>query len=163
MHSGDVQKLLDASSQTIQQTADYDVKIKACDNAINALQKFLYEHKEGEWSDIAQNNLTAWKSRRSTFQQEITSLSQELSNQLMQKAISESDKRHFLSNVESIRLENRSQSKEGYTIQVKDAYAVRMRGALIGRDIYKMTVYVSGRIDMSLKKVFIDDNASIEE
>jgi hypothetical protein len=81
----------------------------------------------------------------------------------MQKAISESDKRHFLSNVESIRLENRSQSKEGYTIQVKDAYAVRMRGALIGRDIYKMTVYVSGRIDMSLKKVFIDDNASIEE
>jgi len=159
----EVQKLLDMSDKVIQQTADYDIKIQACDNAINVIQKFLGKYKEGEWSDVAHNNLSAWESRRSVFLQEKTSLFQELFDQLLQKAMTESNKRHILTNVESIRLENRSQSKEGYTIEVKDIYAVRLKGAIIGRDIFKLLVEVSGRIDMSLKKVFVNNNASIEE
>jgi PBP1b-binding outer membrane lipoprotein LpoB len=159
----EVQKLLSASEQTIQQTADYDIRIKSCDDAMGALQAFLNKHKEGEWTNVAKNSLAAWESKKSAFQQELNSLSEELFSQLKKRAIEESKKVHSFSNIENINLENRAKSKDGYLLLVTDTYSVRMRGAIVGTSIFKLVVKVSGRIAMDSKQVFVDERATVEE
>jgi hypothetical protein len=75
---GEVQKLQDASNQTILQTRDYDIKINVCENTIDTLQKILDKHRENDWSNVAIYNLKAWESRKAAFLQEITSLHNKL-------------------------------------------------------------------------------------
>ena len=159
----EVQQILNTSEKTIQQSFDYEIRIKACDDAIASLNKFIQKHKEGEWSNVAKNSLNAWESQRTSFQQELTDLSNELYAQLKDKAIEESKRVHSFSNIENIALENRNQSKIGSFVKVTDVYSVRMRGAIIGNNIFKLLVTVSGRIGMESKKVFVDEKAVVEE
>jgi len=159
----EVQKLQDAAEQVLQRSPDYDVRIKSCDDAISALQRFLDKHKEGEWTDVARNALASWQARKSNFEREINSLMEQLSSQLRERAIEEAKKVHPASNIENLNLENRARRKEGYNILLNDTYSIRMRGAILGTHIFKLTVRVSGSIAMDSKKIFVDENARVEE
>ena len=94
-----VQKIQDANEQIIQRTADYDIKMKACDDSINSLQDFLEKHKEGEWSKLAKNSLQSWESRKTTFKREINSLTDRLFPLLQKRAVQESQKIHRASKI----------------------------------------------------------------
>ena len=159
----EVQTILNATDQTIQQTSDYDIKIKTCDDAINALNKFVTMHKEGEWVNIAKNSLAAWESKKSSFQQELESLYGNLSMKLRQKAIDGSKNIHPLSNIEIINRDNMSTIKDGYNIRVTENYSVRMRGSMLGASIFKLNVRTSGRIAMDTKVVLADDGVTVQE
>ena len=159
----EVEEVLSATEQSIQQTSDYDVRIKACDDAITSLQAFLGKHKDGEWADVATSALSAWQSKKSAFQQELNSLFDELSSKLRDKSIEECKKVHPVSNIENIILTSSQKSKDGYNLTVNEAYSVRMRGALLGTSIFKLMVHTSGHIAMDSKKISVDDQAPVEE
>jgi len=157
-----IQKLQDANEQVIQRTADYDIKIKACDDSIKSIQGFLEKHKEGEWSKVAKNALQSWESRKAVYNREINSLTEQLFPLLQKRAVEESTKAHRASKLETMNLVTRDKSKEGNNINVKDTYSVRMRGTLAGVHIFKLTVKVTGHIAMDSKSVFVD-SALVEE
>lgn len=159
----EVQKLQDAAEQVIQRSPDYDTRIKSCEDAINALQTFLNTHKEGDWTNIAKNALSSWQARKASLAQELSSLSEQLYSRLKTRAIEESKKIHSASNIETIELGNRVKTKEGDAIKVIDTYSVRMRGAILGTHVFKLTVHVSGGIAMNTKSVFVNENANVEE
>lgn len=159
----DVQKLQDAAEQVIQRSPDYDTRIRACDNAIGAIERFLQEHKEGEWSNIAQNALSSWQSRKTSLEQELTALSELLYSKLQDRAVSECKKIHPASNIEEVKLDNRATTKDGNNVRVSDTYSVRMRGAVLGTHIFKLTVRVSGWIAMDSNRVFVDETAIVDE
>jgi hypothetical protein len=158
-----MQKVLDASERTIAQTYDYQIRIKTCQDAIGVLNAFLQKHHNGDLPTAARDALAAWESKKAALEQQFNQLSGELSDQLRQKAIDESNEAHPLSGVENIVLQNRATSKTGYTIFVTDTYSVRMKGAMIGYHIFKLLVTVSGYMRMDSNTVFVDKNASVEE
>jgi len=159
----EVQKLQDAAEQVFQRTVDYDVKIKACDDAINVLQTFLTKHKEGEWSNIAKSALDSWQSRKSAVQQESGTLMESLYSQLKQRAIDETQKAHPASRIENIVLANRVSNKEGSKMAINDIYHVRMKGTILGTHIFKLTVRVSGHVVMDSKAIIVDEKVIVEE
>ena len=158
-----VQKLISATEQTYKQTADYDIRIKCCDDVIVALQSFLANHRDGEWANVATNSLAAWQSKKLALQEELKFLVSEMTKQLATKAIEMGRKQHNMSNVEKIELLNHVASKSNLNINVKEDYAVRMRGALFGTSIFKLVVHTSGHIAMDTKAIVVDDSAPVEE
>ncbi len=68
-----------------------------------------------------------------------------------------------MSNIEEVHLDKRDKRTVGANILVTDVYAVRMRGAILGSHIFKLKITVSGGINPSTKRVFVDDNAAVEE
>ncbi|MGB8298561.1 MAG: hypothetical protein WCG85_24310 [Polyangia bacterium] len=157
-----VQRIQEASELTIERTSDYDVKIKACDDAINALQSFVSKYKEGEWSNTARTSLDSWQSKRSSLQHEITSLSDNLYHLMADRATGLADSHHPLSKIEKIQLADRQTKKEADKIIVNDSYSVKMRGAIIGKEVFNFSVKVIGHVSTNSKSVSID-NAVIEE
>jgi hypothetical protein len=158
-----VQKLQDAAEQVMEHSFDYDVKIKSCDDVISALKSYLQKHSDTEWGKTAQTTLMSWQSRRDALQQELTSLNEKLSKMLAERAVYEAKMKHAFCNIEGIKLEKHDTRKDGVYILVKDNYFVRMKGALLGLDIFKLNVNVSGRISMDTKDVTVDENAIVEE
>jgi len=157
-----VQKIQDASELTIQRTSDYDIKAKACDDAINALQTFLAKHADGEWANTAKTALDSWQSRKSSLHQEFTSLSEKLYQLMSVDAALAASKHHLGSKIEKIQLSDRKSSIEGQKIVVNDVYLVKMRGQIIGRNVFNFMVKVSGHISTDTKTVAVD-NSAIEE
>jgi hypothetical protein len=79
------------------------------------------------------------------------------------KAVKLAILQHPLSDIENIVLSSRDKIKNGNNIIVKDVYDVRMRGKLIGTNIFKLKVYVSGNIAMDDKVIQVLDGAYVEE
>ena len=157
-----VQKIQEASELTIERTSDFDVKIKACDDAINALQSFVTKHQEGEWTNTAKTALDSWQSKKSSLQHEITSLSDKLYQLMNDRANQLADSHHPLSKIEKIQLADRQTKKEADKIIVNDSYLVKMRGAIIGKEVFNFAVKVTGHVSTNSKSVSVD-NAVIEE
>ena len=157
-----VQKIQDTSELTIQRTADYNIKAKACDDAINALQSFLAKHTDGEWANTARTALDSWHSRKSSLQQEFTSLSQKLYQLMSTQAVQLADKHHPASKIEKIELSDRKSTIDGPKIVVNDVYSVKMRGQIIGMHVFNFKVNVSGHISTDTKNVAVE-NSSIDE
>ena len=157
-----VQKIQDASELTIQRTSDYDIKGKACDDAISSLQAFLSKHSDGDLANAARTALASWQSRKASFQNEINALSKQLVQLMINRATELADQHHPLSKIEKIDLANRQTNKDGSTITVNDSYALKMRGKIIGRQVFNFTVKVSGHISTD-KKVVAVDKSSLEE
>ncbi|MBI1804759.1 MAG: hypothetical protein HY033_13545 [Ignavibacteriae bacterium] len=159
----EVQKLQDAAEQVMQHSTDYVVWMKSCDDMINSLQTYLTKHSEGEWNTSAKTALMSWQSRKSTLEQELSTLGNKLFGMMKDRAMHEAKSRHGLSNIEEVRLDSRDKKTVGANIQVTDVYAIRMRGALLGTSIFKLKVTVSGNIDPEIKRVFVNENATVEE
>lgn len=157
-----VQKIQEASELTIERTSDFDVKTKACDDVINALQMFLSKHSEGEWTNTAKTALASWQSKKASLQQEITSLSEKLYRLMNDRATELATKHHPVSKIEKLQLADRQTNKEADKIVVNDSYSVKMRGAILGKEVFNFSVKVSGHISTNSKSVAID-NAVIEE
>jgi PBP1b-binding outer membrane lipoprotein LpoB len=157
-----VQKIQEASELTIARTSDFDVKIKACDDAINALQTFVAKHQEGEWTNTAKTALDSWQSKKSSLQQEVTSLSEELYRLMNDRATELASSHHPVSKIEKIQLADRQTKKEADQIVVSDSYTVKMRGAILGKEVFNFSVKVLGHISTNSKSVAID-NAVIDE
>lgn len=158
-----VQKLQDAAEQIMQHSTDYAVRMKSCDDIINSLQTYISKHPEGEWTTSAKTALMSWESRKATLEQELSSLSNKLYGLLKERAIQEAKKVHSMSNIEEVRLDSRDNKAVGANIQVTDVYAIRMRGAIFGSQIFKLKVTVSGSIVPETKGVFVDKSATVEE
>lgn len=159
----DVQKLQDASEQVMQHSTDYDVRLKACNDMTNSLQAFLTKHPEGEWSNIARTALLSWESRRDALVEEKAALLNQLNAKLQAKAEEEAHKVHSMCNIERMTVYSHDETKEGSQIVVKTTYAVRMRGAILGMDIFKINVTVSGRIATDTKEVSVDQRVTVVE
>jgi PBP1b-binding outer membrane lipoprotein LpoB len=157
-----VQKIQEASELTIQRTSDFDVKITACDDAINALQSFVTKYQQGEWTNTAKTALESWQSKKSSLQHEITSLSNKLYQLMNDRANQLADSHHPASRIEKILLADRQTKKEADKIIVNDSYLVKMRGAIIGREVFNFGVKVTGHVSTNSKSVEVD-NAVIEE
>ena len=157
-----VQKIQEASELTIERTSDFDVKTKACDDAINALQTFVTKHQEGEWSNTAKTALESWQSKKSSLQQEVTSLSEKLYRLMTERAAELASNHHPVSKIEKMQLADRQTRKEADKIVVSDSYTVKMRGAILGKEVFNFSVKVLGHISTDSKSVTID-NAVIDE
>jgi len=159
----EVQKIQTAAEQVVSTSADYDVRINECDNVIRALEGFLNKHKEGEWAATARADLGSWQSRKAVLQNEINSLSAELSARLRLKAAEESTRKHPFSSLELIYREDQTRIKQGSNLLVKETYSVRLLTGLFGLRVLKLTTTVSGGIAMDSKKVFVDDGVQIQQ
>ena len=157
-----VQKIQDTSELTIQRTADYSIKAKACDDAINALQSFLAKHTEGEWANTARTAIDSWRSRKSSLQQEFASLSQKLFQLTHDQAVQLAVKHHPASKIEKIELSDWKSTTDGLKIVVNDVYSVKMRGQIVGIHVFNFKVNVSGHISTDTKEVAVD-NSAIDE
>ena len=158
-----IQKLQDAAEQVMQHSTDYVVRTKSCNDIINSLQTYISKHPEGDWTASAKTALMSWESRKTTLEQELSSLSNRLYGQMKDRAIVEAQRVHGMSNVEEVRLDKRDKKAIGANIQVTDVYAIRMRGAILRSSIFKLKITVSGGIDPATKRVFVDDNVVVEE
>jgi hypothetical protein len=158
-----VQKLLAASENILENSYDYDILIKTCDDAINILEKYLEAHKEGNWSEVAKNSLLSWKSRKISFEQELNYLLEQLHDQLKTRAEKEAKKKHPISKIESINLDDRIKTKVGNSIQVMDTYSIRMVGAILGKNIFKLSINVSGSLAMDTQTITVDEKVIIDE
>ncbi len=153
----------EASEQVLRTTADYDVRNQACENAIVSLQAFLTKYPAAEEASLVHTSLDAWKSRKSTLANELASLMNEFDSLSKEAATSAAFKQHALSNIEKIELENREKRTEGSGMFVRDVYAVRMRGKILGTSIFKLKITVEGTISMDTKKVTVNDKPLVEE
>ena len=79
------------------------------------------------------------------------------------KVIREAQKVHSFCNVERIDQQSRNERKEGSRIVVDASYAVRMKGATLGMDIFKLDVRVSGYVATDTKLVSVDQRATVVE
>ena len=156
-------KLISATEQTYQQTPDYEIRMKCCDDVMTALQSFLASHKDGEWANVARNSLAAWQSKKLALQEELKSLMSEMTKQLTTKAIAMARRQHDMSDFEKVDLLNHIASKSNLNINVKEDYEIRMHGALFTSNIFKLVVHTSGHIAMNSKTIIVDDSASVEE
>jgi hypothetical protein len=157
-----VQKLQDESEKSIQRTTDYDLKVKSCDDAINALQGFLQKYKEGEWNNVAKTALFSWQAKKASLLQELTSLTESLYKLMSDRAIEEANMKHPGSNIEKLQLDDHKFRKEPDKIVFDNVYSVKMRGELFGINVFNFIVKVSGHVLTDAKNVVID-NAVVEE
>ncbi|RPH52423.1 MAG: hypothetical protein EHM85_02885 [Desulfobacteraceae bacterium] len=158
----EVQKLQNITEQTIQHTSDYDLKIKACDGAINVLNDFVTKHKDGKWNTTATTALQSWESKKYSLQQEIELLTKKLSDLMNYRAFEEANKLHPGSRIEQLSLSVHKSEKYGTKFIFNNTYSAKMRGAFLGKHIFNFVVKVSGHIATDTKQAVVD-SATIEE
>jgi len=159
----EVLTLQQATEQALQQTTDYDIKLKSCDDMMRVLDEFLKKHPQGEWSDVARTALQSWQSRKTALFSERSSLVDELGTRLRNRAIEAARSAHGMSNIETVDLESRDQRTEGNRILVTDVYAVRMKGAILRMHIFKLRVTTSGYIATDEKRIAVNERVNVQE
>lgn len=147
----------------MQNSTDYVIRMKNCDDIISLLKNYISKHPEGELTTSVKTSLMSWQSRKAILEQELNSLSNKLYSQLQDRAIFEAQKVHRMSKVERVNLEERKRETIGIKIHVTDIYAIRMRGTIIGKSIFKLNVTVSGNIDTATKQIFVNDKVKVDE
>jgi hypothetical protein len=156
-----LQSVLHASERTARESHDYELRITACNEAIDAINSFLLRHPKGEMSMLASNALPSWQSRKSSIEQELNLLIEELSTYMRGIAVEQSKKVRPLSNLASVVLDKRIKSKEGITLLFTDTYSVGMTVAKGQARISTVRVQVIGRIQMETKTVLVDEHPVI--
>ncbi len=151
------------SEQILKTTYDYDVRTQACDNVISSLQKFLYKYPVAEETPLVKTSLDAWKSRKAEIENEYASLLSKFAELSRQSCIKAATDRHPLSNIESIELEKREKQVMGFNIAIRDIYAVRMKGRILGTSIFKLRITVDGSIAADTKQTSVGKSPLIEE
>ncbi len=158
-----IQKLQQAAEDVMQHSSDYAVQMKSCDDMTEQLQQYVSKHPKGDWIASAQTTLMSWKSRKANITQQLNSLIMKLSNLIEQRVRQEAKKVHPMSNIEKLQVESTNTNAIGGNIKVTSIVAVRMRGAIFGKDIFKLEITVSGEIVPESKQVFVDDDVKVVE
>lgn len=158
-----IQKLQAAAEDVMQHSSDYAVEIKNCDDMTEQLQQYISKHPKSDWSASAQTALMSWKSRKAHIEQQLNSLIMKVANLMEQRVRQEAKKVHPMSNIEKLQIESSNTSAIGGNIKVTSIVAVRMRGAIFGKDIFKLEITVSGEIVPESKQVFVDDDVKVVE
>ena len=107
---------------------------------------------------LANNDLTTWRSRKSSIEHELNLLIDELSTYMRGIAVEQSKKVRPLTNLVGVQLDKRIKSKRGLTIILTDIYSVAMMVAKAQVQVSTVRVQVVGRIQMDTKTVFVDEH-----
>ncbi len=158
-----LEQLQASTEQLLQHTTDFDVILAACDSVIQTLNQHLAKHKDGQKAAIMKTMLKAWQSRRSTFESEFTLLHEKLYDELKSKCTAAAQEHHRMSNFEAFTLDFRKKVKDNGKIVIRDTYDVRMKGALLGKHIFKFRVSATGFIDMVTNRISVADSVTIQE
>ena len=153
-----LQSGLQVSERTFRESHDYELRITACNKAIDGINSFLLKHPKGELPMLANNALPGWRSRKSSIEQELNLLIEELSTYMRGIAVEQSRKVRPLSNLAGVVLDKRTRSKQGLIILFNDIYSVGMMTAKGQSRISTVRVQVVGRIQMETKTVFVDEH-----
>ena len=151
----DTKALLLTIDQTYQNSNDFDIKIQACQDAIRVLNDYLDKMSGGEWARVARTSLASWKTREKSLYQEITYLRDKLFGKAERAAVEYSRSIHPFSRIENMNMRTHEEEKSGGKILLFITYDVRMRGMIIGEDIYRLKVTVPGFISMENKSTII--------
>lgn len=151
------------AEQSFLETHDFDIKIKSCDNIINSLNQFIKKYPKDKWGDTATTALETWTTKKSALVSQENMLIMKLSSLLSQKAREAAQKKHKMSNVESFDLASQEKHIEGDKLNLINTYSVRMKGKLLGKSIYKLSISTSGSINIEDKMTTVNDNAQVEE
>ncbi len=159
----EIQKLQDAAEQVMQHSTDYAVRMKNCDDIITAMQNYVTKHSKGEWTTSVNTALMSWESRKTSLDAELNTLYNSLYAKMRDKAITTAKRVHNFSNIETVTLKDREKQTEGSNLQVKDIYAVRMRGKIFGSSIFKLDITVIGGINPETKAIYVNEDAKVDE
>jgi len=159
----EITKIQEASELIMENSNDYDVRIHSCDNVLNALTSYKSHYLVGKSDNTIATSLESWQGRKAALEREIKSLREKAFNLNREEALRLSKQQHNFSNVEKIELEKRTENKEGNNINIKDIYNVRMVGAIIGTNIFKLRITVTSHIATDSKSVWVDDDSIVEE
>jgi hypothetical protein len=157
-----LQLVQQSATATISNTYDYDIKIEACENTIQAIQKFTVNHKKGQWFQLASTDLKAWSDKKDTFVQEKAQTLNTLYKASEEAAKKAAGDYHHFCNIEELSIVTRNESKNGKYISISDNYAIRMRGTILGINIFKINVYIEANIDLESKDVTIVSSKVVE-
>jgi hypothetical protein len=70
---------------------------------------------------------------------------------------------HAWSDIEQMVLDKRERQKNGNKIVFTDIYSIRMRGKIVGTNIFKLQVTATSEISMDSKTVVAMGNPKVEE
>jgi hypothetical protein len=159
----DVQRIQDASLESVGNTPDYDVKMKSCDDAINALNSFIQKYPTDEMSTTYKTALASWQTKRTGFARDVKALKDKLGVQMWTYAEELAHGKHGASHIETMSVADSSTQKDGSDYVIKKNYAVRMVGSIIGHSIFKLNVKVTGHVAMASKQVSYDSPGTVVE
>lgn len=156
-----LQSVLRVSERTVRESRDFELRIKACDEAIDSLNAFLSKHPKGELPILARNALPAWQARKSSIEQDLNKLIEELSASMRGIAVEQSKKVRPLLNLAGVALDKRVKSKQGLDLLFTDVYSVGMTVMKGQPRLSVVKVQVVGRIHMETKTVFVDEHPQV--
>ena len=158
-----LQKMIDASTTTVQQVYDYEEKINICNNVIIAIDNFIRDSRNIDLNNAAEKSQSDWISKRNEYQSALESLNNDLHKRMYAKAIAASNKHRRFSDIEKIELLNNEITKRENKINYERLYNVRMKGFFFDPDISKFTITVTGYIDMLNNSIVVNEKVEIGE
>lgn len=141
-----LEQVLMSNEQVLQNTHDFDTRTELCENAISVIEKYLAEHTEGQWPTIARASLNNWQQHLEETRGAQTQLLEELHAMLKTRSKNAAQKHHPLSNIEECNLAGSTESKQGANLCITDTYDIKMRGNVIGHNVFRLTAEASGCI-----------------
>jgi hypothetical protein len=156
-------KLQQETEQSFLETHDFDIKIKGCENVILALNEFLKNYPNDKHNVTFTPDLESWKTKKFAFTSEQNMLINKLSSLLGKKAGETAQKKHPMSKIEAIDLASQDKHTVGEKLNLTNVYSVRMKGKMLGKSIFKLSITTSGSIDTEDKSVLVNDKAQVEE
>jgi outer membrane murein-binding lipoprotein Lpp len=157
-----IHQLLTYDEQAIQHTNDYDVRIKVCSSAVQALQKFIESYPLGDSTNRARNLLSIWEVRHEEAVREKTTLMNRLYSLLKERAVQEARNIHPFSRVaDDASLDRREEWRQGSMIEVNDHYTITLREEAKVKRVFKLKVSVSGNLSIDTRKIALDDRVNV--
>ena len=151
-----ISNLLSISENTYKSTYNYEIKLRACDDAIRVLNENLKKfEKDKDLYNIMKTTFSSWYEKKDSILNVKDELNSKLVNLTDVSAKSKAMEYHPFSDIEKIKMIDDRRSVIGNKIQIIRVYDVRMRGALEGTNIFKFNVEVPGYISMENNDVFV--------
>jgi hypothetical protein len=148
----------EASETLINTSRDYELRISTCGQVVDSLDVFLSAYQESELVSIATVERDTWKVRQTQLQNEYDELLQKVSAATMAAARKAAQGRHGLCDIDQITLTARKTEKGGNDLLANDEYAVRMHDRFSGTNIYKLNIFVVGRLNTANGAVSVVDS-----
>jgi hypothetical protein len=158
----DVMRTQQASEQNQNLTNDFDIKMKCCDDAIGAIDKFLGRYPHDGAQPELNTALLSWRDHKAALEQELNSLYQKAYNLNKANASNAAKIQHSMSYINKIDLEKSEKEKRGDKIFVTDIYSIRMVGRILAYNVYNFKVKSVARISMENQTVEVFDPQVIE-
>lgn len=160
----DIKMLHDAADQTYKSLSSYSSMLNTCVEIQEKLNAAKIKEKNKSRLDIIDTWLNLWQSRVVELAEQKKQLLDTLYALMERKARRMAQDHHPASNIEEFVPAPPVENQEEDVIRVWRSFAVRMRGAFFGKNIFKFNVKLEGIVDLNNKKVLInEDKSDIEE